>query len=696
MNENDAPRADIDSGDEQSPSSVLDICLITTAPDRVLDLIDHMQTEGHRTIVTSPDRTPTGNEWESFDIVILDRDPDGGYPSVPAHHIHLLVALCSDDEIDSPVVLRAAMRAGARELFPRCPTFHGWSRITQAAAASTPGVSVHFLDPTTNFERTVYLEDSALSIGRDPQNDVAFPHRFVSRRHCRILPAGSRYRVEDLGSRHGTFVGGRKIRSLVLSDGDVIRLGGRDGPELTFHLVLMNENTLQVLESTGLLDRESVNRQVHEIAALLQTFVSLNSDLLLEEILEIVLDRSVEFVDADRGVILLRPVDDSGDPDGHLKMTTARDRHGRPLALDSLEMSQKIPVKVYQTGEGLIVEDVDVGKPSDTMMRKLGIRSAMCVPLKVRKKHLGEDAPSADVIGVLYVDSEGRDRPFSPGSLDALEVLAAEAAMAIYSARLYDESLRNRRLEEEMEIARQIHENIFHDPRYDGPSWQVFGTTRPSQQVGGDFLSCFPTESKGCAVVVGDVSGKGVPAALFSTMLEGLFYGLLAARTGGEDLGAAALELNHFMVSKSRLQKFATSIFGYLGSDGTFRYVNAGHNPGLILRCDGSLEELQTSGTILGMFDEVSFIGHSVRCEPGDALVLYSDGLTDSRDPAGEAYGLDRLRAAAQGASGQSVEGLHERIIRDLESFVSDAESRDDVTLLVIKKKKIAPVAMSS
>ncbi len=662
----------------------LDFCVISKEASQVQALIDEFRAQGHRVVLTDPLRLPQGTEWEAFNLVLVDLD-SGLSPEVfSTSSLSKIIALCDPNQLNDARVLRTAMQMGATDLLPRNPSFHGWNEVLQVPQQDLNEATIRFFDPTTKSEREIYIDREGLTLGRDPVNQVVFPHAFVSRRHARIRLSGSRYIIEDQGSRHGTLINDRKIEAQhVLQDGDAIKLGGISGPHIKFEHSLLNENTIQVFESTSIFEGEAVNREVRDIAVLLETFLSLKGGLVLEEILELVLTRSIEFVDADRGVLLLSSLEDESVSDDDFSMVMGRNSSGQALEESGLKISRKIPRQVLETGKGVIFDDLvsdDAYDHQATM--SIGIASAMCVPLRVRQ-NFGD---GSSVIGVLYVDSSSRGRPFSPRALDALEVLASEVANAIYSARLYEDSLNKQKMDEEMVIARQIQENIFKKQIRRNEYWEICGDTHPTQQVGGDFISSFDVDPKTFAVVLGDVSGKGVPAALFSTMLLGLFNGLVRFRPEMDGCGQAIAELNKILVTQSNLQKFVTSIFAFLGEDGQFRYVNAGHNPGMLLRTHGELELLNPCGTILGMFPDADYKSEALVVAPGESLILYSDGITESRNRDGEPYELARLENSFRTHQHLSAEEQHKNILNDFHQFLNGQAPLDDVTLLAIKR----------
>ncbi|MEM7233683.1 MAG: GAF domain-containing SpoIIE family protein phosphatase, partial [Planctomycetota bacterium] len=439
----------------------------------------------------------------------------------------------------------------------------------------------------------------------------------------------------------------------------------------------------------------SVNREIKELAEILDTFLEVNQDLVLDDVLELVLTRSIEFTGADRGVILLaRHIEeDVVDPSlerivpkisGDLRPAMALDRLGVSLPLDEHAISQKIPIRVLESGVGVVLEDLlsdeDAEMHVDTI--DLGVRSAMCVPLKARRPGSGPDE-SPEPIGVLYVDSRTLARPYSSTLLHALESLAGEAARAISNAQLYRISQIKRQIDEEMKLARSIQENLHPPATCDRDWFALKGTSQASLEVGGDVINYFVREDR-LGLLVGDVSGKGVGAAIFSAMLDGHFWSLSARDTLEAELGPIAEDLNRYLTEKSQGQKFVSLVCGVLRKQGELTYVNAGHNPPLLVKSDSELSELKDGGMIMGLFDDANYeVGHVV-LEPGDRLILYSDGIPEARNYEGEFYGMERLRRIVSESGDASPESIHEAVIESLESFVAGRPLSDDVTLLVL------------
>lgn len=551
--------------------------------------------------------------------------------------------------------------------------------------------------------RRVPLRGKLVTIGRDPSNDLCLDSAVVSRFHSKVLRRGGEHFIVDCSSRHGTFVNDALVTEAPLREGSKIRFGTVGAPTATYQ---RSQELQPSAPAEGLAvdpaQMES-NQEMRDIAALVDTFLKLNGDLLLEDVLQIVVARSIELADADRGLILLveRHVDaqetstqdeeapaETGNEPQELALAMARDRAGNPLGGERLMISKKIPGDVLQTGTGVILEDLLApGSVTDHPSTiEIGVRSAMCVPLRVRRSRPGQRANP--VLGVLYVDSTSRKRPFSQKLLGALESLASEAAQAIYNSQLYEEHLAKRELDKEMRIARNIQKRLLPPSSYRSGWVELHGSSQASREVGGDLLDYYPRGEHQINLLLGDVSGKGIPAAMISSMLDGIFYGLGAQAQGVPDLGQAARELNRYLVSKSGEERFVSAIFGALSSTGKLTYVNAGHNPPICARAAGHLEILREHGMVLGMLEEAEYRPLEVQFLPGDVLVLYSDGITEARSRGGERFGLDRLQKVVLEQSQRSAREIHDSILSALARFAAGEPRGDDATLMVVKLLK--------
>jgi phosphoserine phosphatase RsbU/P len=290
--------------------------------------------------------------------------------------------------------------------------------------------------------------------------------------------------------------------------------------------------------------------------------------------------------------------------------------------------------------------------------------------------------------GVLVVgDKESRRGvgPFREEDRRTLELLANQAAIALANAELHRDALEKERLEREVELASQIQRQILPTSAPVISGYQVHGWNRPARHVGGDYYDFLALpDGASTALVVGDVSGKGVPAALLVSTLHSALH-LLAER---EPISPAMFErLNRLILESSSANKFITLFVAELRPrDGRVRYVNAGHNPALLRRASGALEELPASGMPLGLIDGARFTTAEVSLEPGDLLCIYSDGITEAVAPDDEELGSARLGELLAAGDALPLAELVATIDRTVVDFAAGRPQADDQTLVLLRR----------
>jgi sigma-B regulation protein RsbU (phosphoserine phosphatase) len=570
---------------------------------------------------------------------------------------------------------------------------------------------LEWIDDDGRRHHTPISTRAEIRVGRELDNDIAFASQIVSRHHARIVAEasgdGHRLILRDEESRHGVFVNGHRVRrEVVLVNGDTVRFGKIGAPAVTVHVEDAKVSDLSASTQTLPMEERGIDGELKDIASLLDTFLRVNDSLVLEEIVSLVLTRSMDFAGAERGLILLAPeviegqaiertsTAANGQFSESLVPALALGRDGRPLPEGALSISRRIPEEVFQTGSGKIVQDLlESSSASDHLLTiDLGVRSAMCVPLRARLPGADKDTRPVP-IGVLYVDSGSKGRVFSDRALHALESLANEAAQAIVNAKLYAESRAKRQIDEELRIAQAIQANLLPPRRFESDAIEVAGDSTPCRAVGGDIFNYYsPSDDRTC-ILVGDVSGKGVSAAIFSAMLDGHFLGLSSLSRPREDLPGQLQNLNLYLIEKSQGHKFVSFFFGLLEEGGRLVHVNAGHPWPFLVRANGTVEQLSTGGKIMGLLEDASYEIGDTAVSPGDVLIVYSDGLTDARNPAGDFFGKDRLEAAIRGLAKRSAAAIHDGIREAVARFTDGRALSDDLTLLVVRIRGSTPVS---
>ena len=519
--------------------------------------------------------------------------------------------------------------------------------------------------------RIVPVDKAIFLIGRRTAADLQLVNADVSREHAEIAQDGLRYLLRDRGSRYGTFVNGEQITERALEHGDRIRLGRTDAIELVF----MTDATSSTHVS-GLRDIGS-DADLRQMAAILNGLRALGSGRVLEEVLTLVLDSALEVTKAERGFIMLAR------PDGELEFKTARGRGKITLPGTSFTTSAKIPREVFQTGESRIVGDLMEGNLAGHHEGTIaiGIRHVICVPLSVNPMAVAGQGITPRVIGVLYLDGRERSTILSQQTRSSLEAFATQSALAIESARLYAESAEKARIERDLLVAAQIQQALLPAGSFETPYIDLAAASVPCRTVGGDFFDYIELGDRGFGFGLGDVAGKGAPAALLAAAVQRNF---IAPAPVSGDPADTLTRVNNALLRRAIEARFATMFHGVVNPDGYLSYCNGGQEPPLVLRRDG-MAWLEAGGPVLGLLPGATYEFDNVTLAAGDLVVVCSDGVTEARNEAGEEFGRERLIEAMQGCHGTKPDAVLERLFAAVRTFSHGTPQGDDITGLVLR-----------
>ena len=550
-------------------------------------------------------------------------------------------------------------------------------------------------DPDGNMTR-VGLENLPLTIGRRSANELQVLDPTISRDHARIDRQGDDYVLEDLGSTHGTFVNQERIQRHVLSANDRIRLGGAMGHTLTFRSgdeFTMLIGTTGKAGTTSPAPTEPAARQesAQSLTALLEISKALNSSLRLTDVLEKVMDAVIALTEGERCMMLLGSSVDS------LEIAARRNLTNEPES--GSQYSQSVVGAVFSTGEAQILTNVaeDDRFSAQQSIVGLHLRTVMCVPLRLSHFSPGADEgglsdyqtgageqgdPSTTrILGALYVDRRSPTRHFGDQDLSVLESFADHAAIAIDNARLYEEALEKRRMVEDIRIANRIQRGLLMSDFPELPCFDLHALNIPSRGVGGDYYEFFEPGDGSIGFAVGDVAGKGIPAAMLMATLQASF---LATVNANHDLTFVCKHLNQFIFERTTPERYATFFVGILSPDGALQYVNAGHNPALLLG-SGDPRTLAGGGLPIGLFPGREYELQTTRLEGGDVLVVFSDGVTEANNPSEEEFGDERLVEVATQNRTLGAHPLNKAILDAVNVFSAGAPQHDDLTLMIVK-----------
>jgi serine phosphatase RsbU (regulator of sigma subunit) len=289
-----------------------------------------------------------------------------------------------------------------------------------------------------------------------------------------------------------------------------------------------------------------------------------------------------------------------------------------------------------------------------------------------------------DLLGVIYLDSRSI-AAFSAIDRQILDALAVQAASIIDNARLVERERERHRMEQELSIARNIQQALLPRGLNDYPHLSLTGVHHPCHEVGGDYFDVVPISDDRTAILIADVSGKGLGAALVTTMLSGALSGL----SMGADPVKVFNHFNRFLCTHAEVGRYLTMFIGIIGNDGTLEYIKAGHPSPLLLR-NGAVTELYTEGSFpVGLLPEAEFTLARVQLEPEDTLVLFSDGITEAENPQQELFEVTGLTEALNGKVDQTVDALQESVLESVRKFTKGAHQSDDITLLVVRYRSL-------
>jgi len=556
------------------------------------------------------------------------------------------------------------------------------------------GAVFEFVSPDGSHSR-VPVTQSPFFIGRgEVENHLQIPDRRISRKCAAMISENGHYFLEDRGHRLGVFINGARISRHQLRSGDVVTFGLEDSYKLVFRpsAPAPNPDIENFLTRIGSMPAaESSPIGLGKLNLLLEATMLLHSQLPLDAVLEAMVDRAIAVTNADRGLLL------EADSTGALRNRLARRAGGVSLPAEGVVPTQTALRMAIERQTGIITEDLqhaDAALQGAQSIIAQALRTVVAIPLYAMPRANSQESIAqvkrGHFLGVLYLDSR-RPAAFSKIDRQILDALAVEAASILDNARLVERERQRQRIEQELDIARNIQQALLPHGFRDFPHLTVSGVNFPCHAVGGDYFDVFPMSEDRTAIVIADVSGKGLGAALLTTMLQGALSGM----TLGAEPVSVFNHINAFLCDHAEVGRYATMFFGILGRDGLLEYLNAGHPSPLILR-QGAVTDLFTQGSFpIGLVPEAAYSAARATLAPGDTLVLFSDGVTEAADANEQLFGVPRLCEVLAGQHDAPLDELQKRVVDAVENFSCDAKQADDITLLLVRYRTPVQAAAS-
>ena len=527
------------------------------------------------------------------------------------------------------------------------------------------------------------LTGDSLLIGRQEDVAIYLDSLAVSRQHARILRHGGEYFVEDMCSSNGTFVNGRRIgRPTPLTENDALQIGPyimhlRADPLATPSSPPLPDQIIRAQIGAAPSNHTLFNQNpAHKLQVVLEIAQHLGRTLEMEPLLGRLLEHLLRlFPQADRGMVLLGEAD-------RLKVRAQRSRHKNETQGD-YPYSRTIVRRALEEGVGLLSEDVadDANLVLSATMISLNLRSFLCVPL------LGWENRR---LGVIQLDCLRPGHAFNANDLELLTALAIQVSTVLENAALHAERLREERLRQEVRLARDIQQSFLPADfeLFDDGDPELFARVHPAREVSGDLYDFFRLPDGRLAFFLGDVSGKGMPAALFMIAVLTLIRHLAPSASSPGDL---LQRLNRALTDDNPTALFVTLLHGiYDRRDGSMILSSGGHPSPLLRRSDGSITEVVLPpGLLLGSIGEPRLSDTVLSVQPGETLILYTDGFTEAFAPDRKAmFGRERLCEVLGGSrTSLSLEACADEASAAVQRFSGQTELQDDQTLLLLRRR---------
>jgi sigma-B regulation protein RsbU (phosphoserine phosphatase) len=519
--------------------------------------------------------------------------------------------------------------------------------------------------------RKLAITKSPFSLGRADECDATIADLKVSRQHAKVVIEGADYYIVDCQSRHGTFVNGSRCERAKLENNDEITFGVA-GVKITFRrgnaVSHTADNSTNILLSR--LVAQSDTSDLEKLRLFLEAARSLTGGVVVNEVLGNMLDYALRITKAERGFVYLKDAAKGG----KAVLACGRDNKGASLTNDA-KVSHSVVQEALASAAEFITGDAlkqqALAERQSILINEL--RTVIAIPLRARQR--GTSPPEAD--GVLYLDSRSVSLNLSGVSHEVLRALASECAAVLESAKLVAAEQAALQYRKEMDIAASIQRSLTSASKVETDFVRVNACSIPCREVGGDFFDVHVSPDA-VTVIVADVSGKGVSAALLASVIHGMFY---AQMTSGARLVDAIASVNSFLCSRVAGQKYATLLAAQLNRDGKLVLVNCGHVPAILAQ-DGKVMHVEDGDMPVGLFAEVDFHVIERELPAGARLCILTDGISETENAEGAEFGTHLI--------GNFLSGDEpiRKILDAVESFCGNVEAQDDRTLLVLERIK--------
>jgi sigma-B regulation protein RsbU (phosphoserine phosphatase) len=541
-----------------------------------------------------------------------------------------------------------------------------WLRKPDSASTGDPLVLVVV---EGSDRRTLVLDHFPFTVGRRTDRDLVMADPRVSREHAHFIREPDGTYLIDQGSRHGTFVNGERINRRKLGRNDRVEFGVQGAAYAVFSPDRSPSSAAQQFLSqfSTWKPATGAGSDLEMLNVFLEAARKLNTSGVLDDVLNALLEAALRLTRAERGFVFLRHAD------GELHLAAGRDKTGESINDDSTISRSVLRDAAKSASEFLVTDTDDTGKLAGReSVVAHNLHSVICIPLRktVIQEKAKEDtrAGDSDVQGVLYLDAHFLSGKLSSVSHDILRTIANGAATLVENAALVQAEDAAKRYRQELAIAAEIQQRLMTVTVPEVPFAKVNAVSYACKDIGGDFFDLVYTD-KGLSLIVADVSGKGVSAAVVASILQGMLYSQLARDSSLPEMISA---VNRFLCEKVGGQKYATLVVARLLGNGELELINCGHVPPLLVSGD-KVTKLEEGNLPVGLVPQAEFQASRLQLKPGERLLLVTDGVTEAEDATGEFFGNERLESCCQ-------EGLA-AVELAVTAFRGDTPLTDDFTI---------------
>lgn len=412
-----------------------------------------------------------------------------------------------------------------------------------------------------------------------------------------------------------------------------------------------------------------LRRAVEELSVLNEVALAVSSTSALNEVVDLIVQKCVKHLRVEQGAVLMVGEQQANAPLQTMVRKVQADYAGIPYRL-----GDQITGWMLKNQQPLVINDLSTDGRFRLPPEASSVRSLMCVPLRLK----------GNMIGVLSVFNKRGGEEFSDSDQRLLTIIAAQSAQIIESVRLYEEEVKMKRIEQELDTAREIQVKLLPKAPPQIPGYDIAARSQAARQVGGDSFDFLDTGDGRVALCLADVSGKGISASLLMANVQATIRTLSLTENS---LSARLAQANKLLYESTDSDKFVTMFYSALDvAKHELSYSNAGHNPPILVTAAGAVKRLEVGGPVLGVLPQYDFQQAAVSLEPGDLLLIFTDGFSEAMnlrlDEFGEEPLIEIVRENREQPAGQTVEKLFAAVLE----FCGEAPQTDDMTVMVLRR----------